>query len=77
MSSVVAAGFHLVSIRAASAIESEDALQVSKEHLDLLSLTARNGVGLGLGDRARLVAGGFVKWSGRSCARACWGGILA
>jgi hypothetical protein len=76
MSSVVAAGFHL-SIRAASAIESEDALQVSKEHLDLVSLTARNGVGLGLGDRARLVAGGFVKWSGRSCARACWGSILA
>jgi hypothetical protein len=29
-----------------------NALETSKQHLDLLSLTTRDGVGLGLGDRA-------------------------
>jgi hypothetical protein len=40
--------------------EPEDALQMSEEHLDLLSLATRDGVGLGLGDRTGLVASGFM-----------------
>jgi hypothetical protein len=44
----------------AQSIESEDALQMSEEHLDLLSLPARDDVGLRLGDCARLVASGYM-----------------
>jgi hypothetical protein len=55
-------GTHLWLTRSAQArlAEPEDALQVSEEHLDLLSLPARDDIGLGLGDGARLVAGGFM-----------------
>ena len=38
--------------RRRNAVEPENALETSKQHLDLLSLTTRDGVGLGLGDRA-------------------------
>jgi hypothetical protein len=50
------------SARAAQAqsIEPEDALQMSEEHLDLLSLAARDGVGLGPCDRTGPVASGFM-----------------
>jgi hypothetical protein len=50
--------------------------QVSKKHLDLFSLTTRNGVGLGLCDRPRLVASAFGQHLGlsaqasQSCLRA-------
>jgi hypothetical protein len=44
----------------AQSIEPEDAFQMSEEHPDLLSLPARDHVGLGLCDCARLVASGFM-----------------
>jgi hypothetical protein len=36
---------------------------MSEEHLDFLSFSTRDGVGLGLGDRTGLVASGFVNGS--------------
>src|ERR1700722_15195376 len=55
-------GTHLGSARPAEAqsVEPEDALQVSEQHLDLLSFATGDGVGLGLCDCAGLVASGFV-----------------
>src|SRR3984885_12260209 len=47
----------------AQSIQPEDALQMSEEHLDLLSFSTRDGVGLGLGDRAGLVTSGFMNGS--------------
>src|SRR5580704_132662 len=44
----------------AQSIGPEDALQMSEEHPDLLSLPARDHVGLGLCDCERLVASGFM-----------------
>ena len=44
----------------AQSTEPEDALQMSEEHLDLLSFSTRDGVGLGLGDRTGLVTSGFM-----------------
>ena len=39
-----------------------------EEHLDLLSFATRDGVGLDLGDRARLIASGFMNGA---CDFAC------
>ena len=50
-------------------IEPEYALQVSEEHLDLLSFATGGGVGLGLYDRMGLVASGFMNRGGRLCVR--------
>ena len=44
----------------AQSVEPEDALQMSEQHLDLLSFATGDGVGLGLCSRAGLVASGFV-----------------
>ena len=44
----------------AQSVEPEDALQMSEQHLDLLSFATGDGVGLGLCNRAGLVASGFV-----------------
>ena len=48
----------------AQSTEPEDALQMSEEHLDLLSFATRDGVGLGLCDRTGLVTRGFMN---RAC----------
>src|ERR1700722_15226060 len=53
----------------AQSVEPEDALQVSEQHLDLLSFATGDGVGLGLCSRERL-----REWSARSCVRARLGG---
>ena len=42
------------------AVEAQDALEMREQHLDLLTFTPRRHVGLGLGDVARHVSGGFV-----------------
>jgi hypothetical protein len=44
----------------AQSIEPEDAFQMSEEHPDLLSLPARDHLGLSLCDCGRLVASGFM-----------------
>ena len=36
---------------------------MSEEHLDLLSFSTRDGVGIGLGDRTGLVTSGFMNGS--------------
>jgi hypothetical protein len=41
----------------AQSIEAEDALEVGEQHLHLLALAVREGVGLGLDDGVRQVAG--------------------
>jgi hypothetical protein len=46
--------------RWAQSIQPEDTLQMSEEHLDLLSFSTRDGVGLGLCDRAGLVTSGLM-----------------
>ena len=70
-------GIRLCSAWAAEAqsIEPEDALQMSKEHLDLLSLATRDGVGLGLGDRTGLVASGFINGAADCPYWAVWAAL--
>jgi hypothetical protein len=41
-------------------VEAQDALEMRKQHLDLLTFTPRRHVGLGLGDVARHVSGVLV-----------------
>src|SRR6476646_5112058 len=53
----------------AQSVEPEDALQMSEQHLELLSLATGDGVGLGLCNRAGLVASGFVGARDLACGR--------
>ena len=50
-------------------VEPEDALQMSEEHLDLFSFAIRDGVGLGLCDRAGLVTSGLMNGAGDFACR--------
>lgn len=48
----------------AQAMQPEDAFKMREQHLDLLPFASRGHVGVGSGDVAGDIPGGFMEWSG-------------